>query len=172
MAFIIPIITWLLLGEKISDISFMFILPMLLCILGGGFLYYYFHTEEDIRNREAFVLVPTVWIFMVIVGAFPYIVSERLGLMSYEMGVFEVPQGPSGAPRSQSPEAPGPPRAPRSGSSGSGGPGSLRVTLPPPRPSWELPDPAYSYLSELPEGKASLSGSAAVAKPQKIIVSP
>ena len=25
---------------------------------------------------------------MVIVGAFPYIVSERLGLMSYEMGVF------------------------------------------------------------------------------------
>ena len=67
MSFIIPIITGLLLGEKISDISFMFILPMLLCILGGGFLYYYFHTEEDIRNREAFVLVPTVWIFMVIV---------------------------------------------------------------------------------------------------------
>ena len=88
MSFIIPIITGLLLGEKISDIFFMFIFPMILCILGGGFLYYYFHTEEDIRNREAFVLVPTVWIFMVIVGAFPYIVSERLGLMSYEMGVF------------------------------------------------------------------------------------
>ena len=88
ISFIIPIITGILFGENIYDISFMFILPMFLCLLGGGFLYYYFHTEEDIRNREAFVLVPTVWIFMVIVGAFPYVVSERLGLMSYEMGVF------------------------------------------------------------------------------------
>ena len=37
MSFIIPIITGLLLGENLSDISFMFILPMLLCILGGVF---------------------------------------------------------------------------------------------------------------------------------------
>ena len=87
ISFIFPIITGLILGEDLYNVGLMFLLPMLLCVFGGGFLYYYFHTDDDIRNREAFVLVPLVWVFMVFVGAFPYIVCETLGLMSYEMGI-------------------------------------------------------------------------------------
>jgi len=113
ISFIFPIITGVVLDESIYSIVMMFVLPMTLCIAGGSFLNYYFYSEDDIRNREAFVLVPLIWIFMVVIGAFPFIVSERLELMSYEMGIagaifesmsglsttgatmFEVPQGAS-----------------------------------------------------------------------------
>ena len=61
--------------------------PMFLSLLLGIFLHNFFHSEQDIRNREAFLLVTVVWILMVIVGALPFIASERLSLMSYEIGV-------------------------------------------------------------------------------------
>jgi len=111
LSFILPILAGLIMGEDILNLLWMFGIPMVLCIAGGGFLYSYFHIDEDIRNREAFVLVSVVWIIMVIVGAIPYVVSEQMGLMSYEIGLagalfesmsgltttgatmFEVPEG-------------------------------------------------------------------------------
>ena len=86
-SFILPIIVGVILGEDILNIVWMFVLPMFFCIFGGGFLYYYFHRDGDLRNREAFVLVSVVWIIMVVIGAIPYIVSERMSLMSYEIGL-------------------------------------------------------------------------------------
>ena len=111
LSFILPILAGLILGEDILNLLRMFGIPMVLSIAGGGFLYSYFHIDEDIRNREAFVLVSVVWIIMVVVGAIPYMVSEQMGLMSYEIGLagalfesmsgltttgatmFEVPEG-------------------------------------------------------------------------------
>ena len=110
-SFILPILAGFFMGEEIVNLIWMFGFPMFLSIFLGGFLYKYFHTEEDIRNREAFVLVSFVWIIMVSLGAMPYVASQKLGLMSYEVGligalfesmsgltttgatVFEVPQG-------------------------------------------------------------------------------
>jgi trk system potassium uptake protein TrkH len=87
LSFILPILAGLIMGEDILNLLRMFGIPMVLCIAGGGFLYSYFHIDEDIRNREAFVLVSVVWIIMVIIGAIPYVVSEQMGLMSYEIGL-------------------------------------------------------------------------------------
>lgn len=85
--FLFPIIVGLYLGEEYLDIFWMFGLPMIIAISLGSFLHYYFYSEPDIRNREAFLLVTVVWILMVIVGALPFIASERLSLMSYEIGI-------------------------------------------------------------------------------------
>lgn len=85
--FIFPIIVGLYMGEGYLDIFWMFGLPMILSLSIGAFLHYYFYSEPDIRNREAFLLVTVVWILMVIVGALPFIASERLELMSYEIGI-------------------------------------------------------------------------------------
>ena len=111
LSFILPIIAGFLMGEEFVNLAWMFVFPMFLSIFVGGFLYNYFHTEEDIRNREAFVLVSFVWIIMVSLGAMPYVASEKMDLMSYEIGlagalfesmsgltttgatVLEVPQG-------------------------------------------------------------------------------
>ena len=111
LSFILPIIAGFLMGEEFVNLAWMFVFPMFLSIFVGGFLYTYFHTEEDIRNREAFVLVSFVWIIMVSLGAMPYVASEKMGLMSYEIGlagalfesmsgltttgatVLEIPQG-------------------------------------------------------------------------------
>jgi len=85
--FIVPIIVGLYIGEEYLDIFWMFGLPMIISLSIGAFLHYYFYSEPDIRNREAFLLVTVVWILMVIVGALPFIASERLELMSYEIGI-------------------------------------------------------------------------------------
>ena len=85
--FIFPIIVGLYMGEEYIDVFWMFGLPMIIALSIGSFLHYYFYSEPDIRNREAFLLVTVVWILMVIVGALPFIASERLALMSYEIGI-------------------------------------------------------------------------------------
>ena len=87
LSFLIPIFTGLILGEQIIDISYMFLVPMLFCLIFGYFFSSYFHIEEDIRNREAFALVSIAWIVMVLVSAFPYYAAENNGLMSYQVGV-------------------------------------------------------------------------------------
>ena len=74
-------------GEDFLNIFWMFGVPMLASMSLGIFLHYYFHSEEDIRNREAFLLVTVAWILMVFVGALPFIASEKLSLMSYEIGI-------------------------------------------------------------------------------------
>ena len=87
LSFILPILAGLIMDEDILNLLRMFGIPMILCIAGGGFLYSYFHIDEDIRNREAFVLVSVVWIIMVFIGAIPYMISDRMDLMSYDIGV-------------------------------------------------------------------------------------
>ena len=87
LTFILPIAVGLFMGEQIQNIGWMFVFPMLLCLLLGGFLHHYFHSEEDIRNREAFLLVTVVWITMVIIGALPFVAAENLSLMSYKIGI-------------------------------------------------------------------------------------
>ena len=87
LSFALPIVVGLYMGEQYIDIFWMFGVPMFLSLLFGIFLHNFFHSEQDIRNREAFLLVTVVWILMVIVGALPFIASERLSLMSYEIGV-------------------------------------------------------------------------------------
>ena len=61
-------------------IFWMFGIPMFASLSIGIFLHYYFHSVEDVRNREAFLLVTVAWIIMVIVGALPFIASEKLSL--------------------------------------------------------------------------------------------
>jgi len=85
--FIIPIIVGIYMEEEFLDIFWMFGVPMFASLSIGIFLHYYFHSEDDIRNREAFLLVTVVWVLMVIVGALPFIASENLALMSYEIGI-------------------------------------------------------------------------------------
>ena len=87
LTFLLPIAVGLFMGEQIPDIGWMFGFPMFLCLLIGGFLHYYFHSEEDIRNREAFLLVTVVWITMVLIGALPFVAAEKLSLMSYKIGI-------------------------------------------------------------------------------------
>ena len=58
--FLFPIIVGLYLGEEYLDIFWMFGLPMIIAISLGSFLHYYFYSEPDIRNREAFLLVTVV----------------------------------------------------------------------------------------------------------------
>ena len=95
--FLFPIVAGFWFEENSMDIFWMFGVPMLISLSLGAFLHYYFHSNEDIRNREAFVLVTVVWIIMVFVGAIPFISSERLALMSYEIGfagaIFESMSG-------------------------------------------------------------------------------
>jgi len=85
--FLLPIIVGIYMGEESLNIFWMFGLPMIASMSTGIFLHYYFHSEEDIRNREAFLLVTVAWILMVIVGALPFVASEKLALMSYEIGI-------------------------------------------------------------------------------------
>ena len=87
LTFLLPMAVGLFMGEQIQDIGWMFGFPMFLCLLIGGFLHNYFHSEEDIRNREAFLLVTVVWITMVIIGALPFVAAENLSLMSYKIGI-------------------------------------------------------------------------------------
>ena len=87
LTFLLPIAVGLFMSEQIPDIGWMFGFPMFLCLLIGGFLHYYFHSEEDIRNREAFLLVTVVWITMVLIGALPFVAAEKLSLMSYKIGI-------------------------------------------------------------------------------------
>ena len=87
LSFLFPIITGIILGEDILDITYMFVTPMAFCLVLGFTFSSYFHIEEDIRNREAFALVSIAWIVMVLVGAFPYYAAENFGLMSYRVGV-------------------------------------------------------------------------------------
>ncbi len=87
LSFALPIVVGLYMGEQYIDIFWMFGIPMLMSLLLGIFLHNFFHSEQDIRNREAFLLVTVVWVLMVIVGALPFIASERLSLMSYEIGI-------------------------------------------------------------------------------------
>jgi len=87
LSFIFPILVGLYMGEQYMNIFWMFGLPMLISLFLGIFLHNYFHSEQDIRNREAFLLVTVVWILMVIVGALPFIATEELLLMSYEIGI-------------------------------------------------------------------------------------
>jgi trk system potassium uptake protein TrkH len=85
--FLFPIIVGIYMGEDSLDIFWMFGAPMIASMSIGVFLHYYFHSEEDIRNREAFLLVTVAWILMVVVGALPFIASEKLALMSYKIGI-------------------------------------------------------------------------------------
>ena len=87
LSFALPIIVGLYMGEQYIDVFWMFGLPMIISLSLGAFLHNYFHSEQDIRNREAFLLVTVVWILMVIVGALPFIASEKLALMSYKIGI-------------------------------------------------------------------------------------
>ena len=87
LSFLFPIITGLILGENIKDISYMFVIPMFFCLILGYIFSSYFHIEEDIRNREAFALVSIVWIIIVLVSAFPYYAAENGDLMSYQVGI-------------------------------------------------------------------------------------
>jgi len=87
LSFLFPIITGIILGEAITDIVYMFVTPMVFCLVFGFTFSSYFHIEEDIRNREAFALVSIAWIVMVLVGAFPYYAAESFGLMSYQVGI-------------------------------------------------------------------------------------
>ena len=85
--FILPIIVGIYMGEDSTALFWMFGIPMSVSLSLGLFLHNYFHSEQDIRNREAFLLVTVVWILMVLVGALPFIASERLALMSYKIGI-------------------------------------------------------------------------------------
>ena len=69
--FLFPIIVGLYLSEDTLDIFWMFGLPMIIAISLGSFLHYYFYSEPDIRNREAFLLVTVVWVLICLLYTSP-----------------------------------------------------------------------------------------------------
>ncbi len=88
LSFMLPLLTGLWLREQDPrDVVLMFGAPMLFSVGGGWLLYQWLHCDEELRDREAFVLVSAAWLLFAAVGALPYLIAEALGLIAYDMGL-------------------------------------------------------------------------------------
>ncbi len=73
-AFIIPLLTGIIYGEEGGFLMRAYILPMIISAgLGLAMLYYTKEYEEDLREREAFVVVGLGWLLIAALGALPYL---------------------------------------------------------------------------------------------------
>lgn len=62
-----------------------------IAFLVGGFLYYFFKTDRELRIREGFLVVSFTWLFLSLIGALPFVISGILP--SYTDAVFETMSG-------------------------------------------------------------------------------
>lgn len=65
-----------------------FLLPAVLAFGFGGTFYYFYRPTEELRNREAFLVVGSTWLVLSLVGAFPFWLSASVA--SYTDAVFET----------------------------------------------------------------------------------
>jgi len=71
--FFIPIFTGLAYGEPGMDLYKAYVLPMLISACLGGLMWWHTrHKAEDLRERDAFVVVGLGWALMALLGSLPY----------------------------------------------------------------------------------------------------
>ncbi|MEX1211268.1 MAG: TrkH family potassium uptake protein [Balneolaceae bacterium] len=87
-AMLLPALVALLYGET-TWIDFLW--SAMLCGVTGGILFILFRPREELRMREAFLIVSLTWLVGSLAGALPYWLSETL--LSYTDSVFEVMSG-------------------------------------------------------------------------------
>lgn len=68
-----------------------FIITAFGSIVGGGLLFYFFKPQEELRMREAFLVVTLTWFLGSLIGAFPFTLSGTLE--NYTDAVFETMSG-------------------------------------------------------------------------------
>ena len=79
MTFLIPIFTGIYYGEDGHVLYAAYVLPMLLSLCVGGVMWYHTrHSAEDLREREAFVVVGLGWVLIAALGALPYLFGDVL----------------------------------------------------------------------------------------------
>lgn len=87
-AMVLPALVALLYGES-TWIDFL--QSAALCALAGGILFYLFRPREELRMREAFLIVSLTWLVGSLAGALPFWFSGTL--INYTDAVFEVMSG-------------------------------------------------------------------------------
>ncbi len=87
-ALLAPAVIALIYGEPTW---FAFLVSAVIAFVLGGTLYKNFRSDQELRIREAFIVVSFTWLFLSIVGALPFVLSGVLG--SYTDAVFETMSG-------------------------------------------------------------------------------
>ena len=76
---LVPLVAGLLLGEGLHDVLYWYGSVFALAALVGGSMYWLTRaTTEELRDREAFVIVSGVWLLIGAFGALPYYLTEVL----------------------------------------------------------------------------------------------
>jgi trk system potassium uptake protein TrkH len=74
LTFLIPIVTGIVYDEPAADIYKAYLVPMLISACLGAVLWIHTrHKAEDLRERDAFVVVGVAWALMALLGSLPYI---------------------------------------------------------------------------------------------------
>lgn len=87
-ALLTPAIIALIYGETTW---FAFLVSAAIAFVLGGILYKNFKLEQELRIREAFIVVSFTWLFLSMVGGLPFVISGVLP--SYTDAVFETMSG-------------------------------------------------------------------------------
>ena len=81
-AFLLPITTALYYGEPAELIYKSYVIPMLLSACIGAVIWFHTrHKAEDLRERDAFVVVGLAWVILAVFGAMPYFFGTSIGLL-------------------------------------------------------------------------------------------
>ncbi|MGM0507269.1 MAG: TrkH family potassium uptake protein [Bacteroidota bacterium] len=88
IAMLLPILIALLYGET-TWVNFL--QSSVLCLMAGGILFYFFRPRDELRMREAFLIVSLTWLVGSLVGALPFWLSGTL--INYTDAVFEIMSG-------------------------------------------------------------------------------
>ena len=68
-----------------------FLITATITMISGGILFYIYKPEEELRMREAFLIVGVIWFLGSLFGAVPFVLSGSLE--SYTDAVFEAMSG-------------------------------------------------------------------------------
>ena len=88
VALLLPLIVSLIYDENSWSA---FLVTALSTMAGGAFLFWFFRPKEELRMREAFLIVTLTWFVGSLIGAFPFTLSGTLE--SYTDAVFETMSG-------------------------------------------------------------------------------
>jgi len=88
VALLLPLIVSLIYNENSWSA---FLVTALSTMAGGAFLFWFFRPKEELRMREAFLIVTLTWFVGSLIGAFPFTLSGTLE--SYTDAVFETMSG-------------------------------------------------------------------------------
>ncbi|MCK4756972.1 MAG: TrkH family potassium uptake protein, partial [Thermoplasmata archaeon] len=77
--YFVPLITGLVYGEDGGWLAKTYVVPMLISMAMGGAMWYYTRKwDEDLREREAFVVVGIGWLVIGALGALPYLLGGSI----------------------------------------------------------------------------------------------